>query len=360
MHDEVVPVAAHQLGEADGLAAGAGRLIDEADLDELVAAPEVKRRGPGLGTAVGVVPFDDRSAGRTRRRCPELIPLRVAAHIVLGPHHLPAVPALIALVLPHLQGRGEDAALVGVRLVCISVLHLEADRVVPLEHGVVDHLDLLRTDRLLVAPSVVSVAAVAGERRGASLEIPLPDHVRIVRIRGRGGLRCARDEGDSGETQGELLHETSPWLVACRNGEPSPFRSPNPGDDRHLPWPLYGYGASSERSSVLRGLSPLAVLRPRTSRIAGVRQIAAPTAPSDPEHGSSTGVLAHGAPAEMGPTWRFVRRSTSADPRTRSGLVEPRSHVCQGRIAGGSVFLSRGRGSRESPSCRRGSPPSAG
>src|SRR5207248_7774070 len=48
---------------------------------------------------------------------------------------------------------------------------------------------------------------------------------------------------------------------------------------------------SSERSSVLRGLSPLAVLRPRTSRIAGVRQIAAPTAPSDPEHGSSTGAV---------------------------------------------------------------------
>src|SRR5207248_11241794 len=86
---------------------------------------------------------------------------------------------------------------------------------------------------------------------------------------------------------------------------------------------------SSERSSVLRGLSPLAVLRPRTSRIAGVRQIAAPTAPSDPEHGSSTGAVAHGAPADMAPSWRFVRRSTSADARTRSGLVEPRSPVCQ-------------------------------
>ena len=53
-------------------------------------------------------------------------------------------------------------------------------------------------------------------------------------------------------------------MVGCLPERRALFRSANSGDGQHLPWPLYGYGASSMRSSVLRGLRPQAALRAPT------------------------------------------------------------------------------------------------
>ncbi len=208
VHDEVVPVPALQRRQIWALAAGAGGLVDEAEPDVRIVGADVERRRARLHSAVGVVvPVHQRARRRAREWIRQLVPLRIAADPVAGPHRLPAVPALVALVFPERGRPAHQAAPIGIAGVDVAVLHLEARGVLALRHGALDHLDLLRADRLPVAPLVLTGAAVARERAHSRLEVSGPDHVRLLCgcCESRRECRCEHEMD---------LQADSPWLPA--------------------------------------------------------------------------------------------------------------------------------------------------
>ena len=305
---EVVPVPALQRHEVGPLAAGAGGLVHQAEPEVAVVGADVEGRRARLDAAVGVVvPLDQRPRGRARVRIGELVPLGVAAHPVGGPHRLPPVPALVAFVLPERGRAGHQAAAVGVVAVDVAELHLEARGVPALHRRARHRLDLLRTDRLPVAPLILAGAAVARERACAGLEIARPDQVRLLRC-------CCESRRDEGRQHQMCLQAEPPWLLAC---------TPT--------WPCL----LAQRRG--KAVSSLAGVRQR----AQIRALVGPAAPLGARQGTA-------ARTPRKPLLAVFRGDLSGARRS-SGCGQASAYVAGLRVA---IFVLSGRGRCRRSRCR--------